>query len=296
MAQGSSHWRRLDRIQDKTFDLYLDNIGKYPLIDAAEEARLARRIRAGNKAALHALVQAHLRFVVKVAKHFTNQGVSLYDLVNAGNIGLIEAAKRFDETRGFRFISYAVWWVRQGMYICLAQTGRIYTVPTQRATARFTLNKAASALAHTLLRDPSAAELADKLGLPLAEVEASLALVNGYESLDEVFSNSDSSTLHDILEDTSIPDPAEKIDQEVLRVTVHAVVASLPPRECLVVTAHYGLDGSSPCTLEMIGELFSPHITREAVRQILEKAKRRIQTRLHVQTLSALTTPKRTAE
>ncbi|MEE8417316.1 MAG: sigma-70 family RNA polymerase sigma factor [candidate division Zixibacteria bacterium] len=262
------------RDEDKSLDLYLREIGETPLINAAEEVKLAKRIKQGDQWALEKLTKANLRFVVSVAKQYQNQGLSLADLINEGNIGLIKAAKRFDETRGFKFISYAVWWIRQAILQSLAEQSRIVRLPLNRVGTLHKIGKISSSLQQEFGRDPSAKEIAKKLSLTEGEVSDTLKISNSHLSLDAPFSVSEDNSLIDILEDEEQPSPDESLLSDSMRVEIEKALNTLSPREALVINLYFGLNHQKPLTLEEIGARFS--LTRERVRQIKEKAIRRL--------------------
>ena len=262
------------RDEDRSLDLYLREIGETPLINAAEEVELAKRIRKGDHKALEKLTKANLRFVVSVAKQYQNQGLSLADLINEGNIGLIKAAKRFDETRGFKFISYAVWWIRQAILQALAEQSRIVRLPLNRVGTLHKIGKVSSSLQQDLGREPSPNEIAKELSLTEGEVSDTLKISNSHLSLDAPFSASEDNSLIDILEDEMQPSPDESLLSESLRVEIEKALDSLTPREAEVINLYFGLNHEKPLTLEEIGARFS--LTRERVRQIKEKAIRRL--------------------
>jgi RNA polymerase primary sigma factor len=262
------------RDEDRSLDLYLREIGETPLINAAEEVELAKRIRKGEQKALEKLTKANLRFVVSVAKQYQNQGLSLADLINEGNIGLIKAAKRFDETRGFKFISYAVWWIRQAILQALAEQSRIVRLPLNRVGTLHKIGKISSILQQDLGREPSPNEIAVELSLTEGEVSDTLKISNSHLSLDAPFSASEDNSLIDILEDEMQPSPDESLLSESLRVEIEKALDSLTPREAEVINLYFGLNHEKPLTLEEIGARFS--LTRERVRQIKEKAIRRL--------------------
>lgn len=262
------------RDEDRSLDLYLREIGETPLINAAEEVELAKRIRKGEQKALEKLTKANLRFVVSVAKQYQNQGLSLADLINEGNIGLIKAAKRFDETRGFKFISYAVWWIRQAILQALAEQSRIVRLPLNRVGTLHKIGKVSSSLQQGLGREPSPIEIAKELSLTEGEVSDTLKISNSHLSLDAPFSASEDNSLIDILEDEMQPSPDESLLTESLRVEIEKALDTLTPREAEVINLYFGLSHEKPLTLEEIGARFS--LTRERVRQIKEKAIRRL--------------------
>ncbi len=270
MAKQSRRYRD----EDRSLDLYLREIGSTPLITAQEEVRLARRIKQGDKRALEKLTKANLRFVVSVAKNYQNQGLSLADLINEGNIGLIKAAKRFDETRGFKFISYAVWWIRQAILQALAEQSRIVRLPLNRVGTLHKIGKISSSLEQTYGRNPSPDEIAKELELSESEVSDTLKISNSHLSLDQPFSVSEDNSLIDILEDEFQPGPDEALLDQSLRVEIEKALDTLTPREAEVINLYFGLNSEKALTLEEIGARFN--LTRERVRQIKEKAIRRL--------------------
>jgi len=262
------------RDEDRSLDLYLKEIGETSLITAAEEVVLAKRIRAGDHTALEKLTKANLRFVVSVAKQYQNQGLSLADLINEGNIGLITAAKRFDETRGFKFISYAVWWIRQAILQALAEQSRIVRLPLNRVGTLHKIGKVSAALEQELGRDPSADEIASQLALTEGEVSDTLKISNSHLSLDAPFSASEDNSLIDVLEDDMQPAPDEELLSDSLKSEIEKALDTLTPREAEVINLYFGLNHEKALTLEEIGARFN--LTRERVRQIKEKAIRRL--------------------
>ncbi|MCI0329489.1 MAG: sigma-70 family RNA polymerase sigma factor [candidate division Zixibacteria bacterium] len=270
MARQSKKYRD----EDRSLDLYLKEIGETPLITAAEEVTLAKLIRAGDQEALEKLTKANLRFVVSVAKQYQNQGLSLADLINEGNIGLIKAAKRFDETRGFKFISYAVWWIRQAILQALAEQSRIVRLPLNRVGTLHKIGKVSAALEQELGRDPSADEIASELSLTEGEVSDTLKISNSHLSLDAPFSTSEDNSLIDVLEDDNQPSPDEELLRDSLRSEIEKALDTLTPREAEVINLYFGLNHEKALTLEEIGARFN--LTRERVRQIKEKAIRRL--------------------
>ncbi len=270
MAKQASKYRD----EDRSLDLYLREIGETPLINAAEEVRLAKKIKLGSKEALEALTKANLRFVVSVAKQYQNQGLSLADLINEGNIGLIKAAKRFDETRGFKFISYAVWWIRQAILQALAEQSRIVRLPLNRVGTLHKIGKISSSLEQGLGRVPSPNEIAMELDLSEVEVSDTLKISNSHLSLDAPFSVSEDNSLIDILEDEFQPAPDEELLDFSLKLEIEKALDTLTPREAEVISLYFGLNHEKALTLEEIGARFS--LTRERVRQIKEKAIRRL--------------------
>jgi len=259
-----------------SLDKYLQEIGRVELITAEEEVQLAKLIRDGDKIALERLTKANLRFVVSVAKQYQNQGLSLSDLINEGNVGLIKAAKRFDEKRGFKFISYAVWWIRQSILQALAEQARIVRLPLNKIGTINKINRAFSTLEQHLERPPSAVELADFLDLTLEEVKQSMQNNGRHVSMDAPLVDGDdsSSSMYDVLPNDSLPGPEKGLMAESLRKEIERSLSTLTSREGDVVRLYFGLNGKYPLTLEEIGERFE--LTRERVRQIKEKAIRRL--------------------
>lgn len=262
------------RDEDRSLDLYLKEIGETALLTRRQEVSLAKRIREGDQAALERMTKANLRFVVSVAKQYQNQGLSLADLINEGNIGLIKAAKRFDETRGFKFISYAVWWIRQAILQSLAEQSRIVRLPLNRVGTLHKIGKVSSSLQQVFGREPTADEIASKLELSAAEVSDTLKISNSHLSLDAPFSTSEDNSLIDVLEDDMQPAPDESLLSDSLRSEIEKALDSLTPREAEVINLYFGLHHEKALTLEEIGVRFS--LTRERVRQIKEKAIRRL--------------------
>ena len=262
------------RDEDRSLDLYLREIGETPLITAQQEVELAKRIKLGDQLALEKLTKANLRFVVSVAKQYQNQGLSLSDLINEGNIGLIKAAKRFDETRGFKFISYAVWWIRQAILQALAEQSRIVRLPLNRVGTLHKIGKISSSLEQEYGREPSPDEIAKELDLSSVEVSDTLKISNSHLSLDAPFSISEDNSLMDVLEDEFQPAPDEDLLTESLKVEIEKALDSLAPREAKVFYLYFGLNTEKALTLEEIGTRFN--LTRERVRQIKEKAIRRL--------------------
>jgi len=259
-----------------SLDKYLLEIGRVDLITPEEEVNLAIRIQGGDKVALEKLTKANLRFVVSVAKQYQNQGLSLSDLINEGNLGLIKAAQRFDEKRGFKFISYAVWWIRQSILQSLAEQARVVRLPLNKIGTINKINKAFSELEQRLERPPSAQELADYLEVSLNDVRQSLENNGRHVSMDAPLINGDesSSSLYDLLPNDSLPGPEKVLLLESLRKEIYRSLSTLTVREGEVVKMYFGLGHKTSLTLEEIGERFD--LTRERVRQIKEKAIRRL--------------------
>jgi RNA polymerase primary sigma factor len=259
-----------------SLDKYLQEIGRVDLITAEEEVELARRIKQGDQAALERLTKANLRFVVSVSKQYQNQGLALPDLINEGNVGLIKAAQRFDETRGFKFISYAVWWIRQSILQALAEQARIVRLPLNKIGTINKINRAFSELEQRFERPPSAEELAEMLDITPEEVKQSLSNSGRHVSMDAPLKEGDdsSSSMLDLMENTDLPGPERDLMQDSLRKEIERSLSTLTLREGDVVRLYYGLGGKAPMTLEEIGIQFD--LTRERVRQIKEKAIRRL--------------------
>jgi RNA polymerase primary sigma factor len=260
--------------EDQSLDKYLQEIGEVSLIDAAEEVRLAKLVKQDDQDALNKLVQANLRFVVSVAKQYQNQGLSLGDLINEGNLGLIKAAKRFDETKGFKFISYAVWWIRQAILQALAEQSRIVRLPLNRVGALHKIGKVSSDLEQNYGREPSAEEIADQLDMSSSEVTDTLKISSRHLSLDAPFQEGEDNRLLDVLEDEVQAPPDEDLFDEALQKEVVKALHTLTDREAEVIRLYFGIGREKPMTLEQIGTRFG--LTRERVRQIKEKAIRRL--------------------
>ena len=257
-----------------SLDKYLQEIGKVDLITADEEVELAQRIKAGDQIALEKLTKANLRFVVSVAKQYQNQGLTLPDLINEGNLGLIKAAKRFDETRGFKFISYAVWWIRQSILQALAEQSRIVRLPLNKIGSINKINKMFAFLEQENERPPSAEEIAKKLDMTVNDVKESMKNSGRHVSMDAPLIEGEDSNLYDVLNSGESPNPDRKLLHESLRIEINRALETLTPREADVVKLYFGLGEHQPMTLEEIGETFD--LTRERVRQIKEKAIRRL--------------------
>ncbi|CAN5117092.1 MAG: sigma-70 family RNA polymerase sigma factor [Gemmatimonadetes bacterium] len=253
-----------------SLDLYLKEISRYPLITRDEEARLARRIREGDQGALETLCRSNLRFVVSVAKKYQNQGVALSDLINEGNVGLIRAAHKFDETKGIKFISYAVWWIRQAILQALAEQSRIVRVPLNRAGTLHRIGRRSNSLLQELGREPSAEEIAKGMDISLEEVRKTLSISQTHLSLDAPLTPGEDNKLLDYLPDDYGPASDETALDGALKRAIMDSLGSLKPRESKILRLYYGLDGNEAMTLEEIGSVLG--ITRERVRQIKEKA------------------------
>jgi RNA polymerase primary sigma factor len=260
---------------NRSLDVYLHEINKTPLLTREQEQELARSIRDGKEGSLDQLVKANLRFVVSIAKQYANQGLSLEDLINEGNLGLIKAAHRFDEKRGFKFISYAVWWIRQAMLQALAEHSRIVRLPLNRAGTLYRIGKASRQLDQKLGRQPTAEEIAKKLGISITEVEDTMHIANTHVSLDDPYSNDkDDNALVDYLTDEHQVLPDEGTYDNALTEDMEKALNTLADREKLILTLYFGLSGRDPLTLEDIGKRLD--LTRERIRQIKEKAIQRL--------------------
>ena len=257
-----------------SLDKYLQEIGKVDLITADEEVELAQLIKAGDQRALEKLTKANLRFVVSVAKQYQNQGLTLPDLINEGNLGLIKAAKRFDETRGFKFISYAVWWIRQSILQALAEQSRIVRLPLNKIGSINKINKMYAFLEQENERPPSPEEIAKKLDMTVNDVKESMKNSGRHVSMDAPLIEGEDSNLYDVLNSGESPNPDRLLLHESLRIEINRALETLTPREADVVKLYFGLGEHQPMTLEEIGETFD--LTRERVRQIKEKAIRRL--------------------
>lgn len=257
-----------------SLDKYLQEIGKVDLLTPEDEIELAIRIKKGDEKALEKLVKANLRFVVSVAKQYQNQGLSLGDLINEGNLGLIKAAKRFDETRGFKFISYAVWWIRQSILQALAEQSRIVRLPLNRVGALNKIGKAYSNLEQEFEREPSAQELAQELDMDISEITDALRVSGRHVSMDAPFAQGEDNRLLDVLSNEEVPSPDHSLMNESLKKEIERALSTLTDREAEVIKLYFGLNGEHSLTLEEIGEKFN--LTRERVRQIKEKAIRRL--------------------
>jgi RNA polymerase primary sigma factor len=260
--------------ESQSLDKYLQEIGKVDLLTPEEEITLAVNIKKGDSGALEKLTKANLRFVVSVAKQYQNQGLSLGDLINEGNLGLIKAAKRFDETRGFKFISYAVWWIRQSILQALAEQSRIVRLPLNRVGALNKIGKAYSNLEQEFEREPNASELANELDMDVTEISDTLKISGRHVSMDAPFAHGEENSLLDVMENEDQPSPDNTLISESLKVEIESALSTLSERETEVIRLYYGLNKEHSLTLEEIGEKFN--LTRERVRQIKEKAIRRL--------------------
>ena len=257
-----------------SLDLYLKEISEHPLIDREQEVVLAGRIRDGDQEAVKQLVAANLRFVVSVARRYRNQGVSIPDLVNEGNVGLMRAARKFDETKGVRFISYAVWWIRQAMLQAIAEQSRIVRVPIGRVDRANLVARKARLLSQSLGREATADEIAAELELPLEQIMESLSVRFSYLSLDAPVADDEDTSLVDLIPDSTGESPHEAAQRQALKEVLESSLTHLPEREATVLRLYFGLDGEDPKTLEFIGQRFG--VSRERVRQIKDRALTRL--------------------
>lgn len=266
--------KQITNRESQSLDKYLQEIGKVDLISAEVEVELAKRIREGDQIALEKLTKANLRFVVSVAKQYQNNGLTLGDLINEGNLGLIKAAKRFDEKRGFKFISYAVWWIRQSIMQALAEQSRIVRLPLNRVGSLTKISKTFAELEQKYQREPSADEVAEAIGITTDEVLANLRVAGRHVSVDAPFAQGEDGSLLDVLADTNESNPEQKLLNDSLTKEVQRALATLTTRESEVIGLYFGLNQNASMTLEEIGEKYN--LTRERVRQIKEKATRRL--------------------
>ncbi|MEM9416938.1 MAG: RNA polymerase sigma factor RpoD/SigA [Bacteroidota bacterium] len=261
--------KQITNRESQSLDKYLQEIGKVDLLTADEEVALAKRIKAGDKKALEKLTKANLRFVVSVAKQYQNQGLSLSDLINEGNTGLIKSAQRFDETRGFKFISYAVWWIRQSILQALAEQSRIVRLPLNRVGSLNKISRTFSQLEQKYEREPTTEELAEVLDVTVNEVNDTMKVSGRHVSVDAPFVQGEENSLLDVLENNSDEKPDDELMNDSLRKEIQRSLATLTEREADVILLYFGLGGNHPMTLEEIGARFQ--LTRERVRQIKEK-------------------------
>lgn len=266
--------KQFTKRESQSLDKYFNDIGKVSLLTPEQEVELAIKIKEGDAEALEKLTKANLRFVVSVAKQYQSQGLSLGDLINEGNVGLIKAAKRFDETRGFKFISYAVWWIRQSIMQALAEQSRIVRLPLNRVGALNKIGKAYSTLEQEYEREPSPEELAKELHMDVEDVSEAMTLSAKHLSMDAPFASNEENRLLDVLENEDLPSPDTTLMSESLKEEVGRALSKLAEREAEVIRLYFGFETDEPLTLEEIGERFN--LTRERVRQIKEKAIRRL--------------------
>jgi len=268
-----------------SLDKYLHEIGKVELISAEEEVELACRIKNGDIKALDKLIRANLRFVVSVSKQYQNQGLCLPDLINEGNLGLIKAAQRFDETRGFKFISYAVWWIRQSILQALAEQSRIVRLPLNKIGSINKINKTFADLEQKYEREPSVQEIAEVLEMVPDDVKEALKSAGRHVSMDAPITQDEETTLYDVILSKDSPSPDKSLLTDSLRKEIERVLSTLTYRESNIIRLYFGLNGKPPHTLEEIGEEFS--LTRERVRQIKEKAIKRLKNATRCKLLKA---------
>jgi len=271
--------------QNQSLDNYLQEIGKVPLLSPQEEIHLARRIKKNDQEALEKLTKANLRFVVSVAKQYQNQGLTLGDLINEGNLGLLRAAKRFDVTRGFKFISYAVWWIRQSILQALAEQTRVVRLPLNRVGEINRIGKAFRNLEQEYEREPSVREIAEELEMIPFQVSDTLKISGRHLSMDAPFNQGEDNKLLDVIQNDHHPSPDSNLMQESLKNEINRALSILTKRESKIVKLYFGFEQDHPLTLEEIGELLS--LTRERIRQIKEKAIKRLR---HVSRSHALRT------
>ena len=260
--------------ESKSLDKYLQDISKIDLITAQEEVELAQRIKKGDHLALEQLTKANLRFVVSVAKQYQNQGLTLPDLINEGNLGLVKAAQRFDETRGFKFISYAVWWIRQSILQALAEQARVVRLPLNKIGTINRIKKTFSYLEQAHERPPSAEEIAKELDMTITEVKQSMNNIGQHVSMDAPLKEGETSSLYDVLNSNESPKPDKDLMNQSLNTEINRALDTLSPREADIVRLYYGIGEEPSMTLEEIGSAFD--LTRERVRQIPEKAIRKL--------------------
>jgi len=266
--------KQITNRESASLDKYLLEIGKVDLLTPEEEVELAKKIKSGDHLALEKLTKANLRFVVSVAKQYQNQGLTLGDLINEGNLGLIKAAQRFDETRGFKFISYAVWWIRQSILQALAEQSRIVRLPLNRVGSLNKVNRTFTELEQKFEREPSPQEVSDHLDMDIMEVKEAIKVSGRHLSMDAPFASGEETNLFDILENELELPPDNTLITESLKKEIKRALDTLTQRESDVITYYFGLEESNSLTLEEIGEKFG--LTRERVRQIKEKAIRRL--------------------
>ena len=267
--------KQLTNREITSLDKYLQEIGRLEMISPEEEVLLAQKIKQGDQSALEKLTKANLRFVVSVSKQYQNQGMSLPDLINEGNLGLIKAAQRFDETRGFKFISYAVWWIRQSILQALAEQSRIVRLPLNKIGSLNKIKKAYAKLEQEYERTPNPEEVALELDLTDQEVRESLRHSGKHLSMDAPLASDEDNTMYDFMRSEETTTPEADLLYESLRIEINRAISTLTPKEADILKMFFGLEGYPPMTLDEIGEQFD--LTRERVRQIKEKAIRRLQ-------------------
>lgn len=266
--------KQITNRESQSLDKYLQEIGRVDLITGDVEVELAKRIREGDQVALEKLTKANLRFVVSVAKQYQSNGLTLGDLINEGNLGLIKAAKRFDEKRGFKFISYAVWWIRQSIMQALAEQSRIVRLPLNRVSSLSKISQTFSDLEQKFQREPSTDEIAEVIGVTTEEVLANLKVSGRHVSMDAPFSQGEDGSLLDVLSDVNESNPEKQLMTDSLTQEVQRAISTLTRREADVIELYFGLNNNRSMTLEEIGEKLN--LTRERVRQIKEIATRRL--------------------
>ena len=266
--------KQLTNREITSLDKYLQEIGRLEMLSPEGEVQLAQRIKAGDRIALEKLTKANLRFVVSVAKQYQNQGMSLPDLINEGNLGLIKAAQRFDETRGFKFISYAVWWIRQSILQALAEQSRIVRLPLNKISSLNKITKTYAQLEQKYERAPNAGELAEELDMPLAEVSENLRNSGKHLSMDAPLASDEENNMYDYMKNDDGSTPESELMYESLKTEINRAISTLSPKEGDIIKMFFGLEGYPPMTWDEIGEKFD--LTRERVRQIKEKAIRRL--------------------
>ncbi len=277
--------KQITNRENYSLDKYLQEIGRVDLITAEEEIELSKKIKKGDQEALDKLTKANLRFVVSVAKQYQNQGIELSDLINEGNIGLIKAAKRFDETRGFKFISYAVWWIRQAILQALAEQSRIVRLPLNRVGSLNKVAKTAFKLEQEYEREPTDGELSDELEISTDEINDTMKISGRHVSINSPFSQGEDGSLLDVLEDDSEDKPDNELINESLVAEVRRILCTLEERESKILILFFGLNGEQPSTLEEIG--LKLNLTRERVRQIKEKVIKKLRKPLYNQNLKS---------
>jgi RNA polymerase primary sigma factor len=266
--------KQITNRESRSFDRYLSEISRLPMVSAEEEVFLAQRIKDGDEIALARLINANLRFVVSVAKQYQNMGLKLDDLINEGNYGLVKAAQKFDEKRGFKFISYAVWWIRQSIIAAIADQSRIVRLPLNKIADIKKINHASSILEQQYNRDPTEYELADYLHIEASEIESIMSVSKWHISMDTPFSDNEESSLMDVMEDKNSIDPMENLINQSLSSEVQSLLIYLNEREKEVIRLFYGLNGEKAMTLEEIGDKFD--LSRERIRQIKDGALRKL--------------------
>lgn len=268
--------KQITNRETASLDKYLQEIGKEPLISAEEEVKLAQKIKQGDPSALEKMVKSNLRFVVSVSKQYQNQGLSLPDLINEGNLGLIKAARRFDETRGFKFISYAVWWIRQSILQALAEHARLVRLPLNKIGVLNKINRTFSNLEQNFEREPTPDEISEELHISIQDVEKSIKSNLRHVSMDAPIPGADDEdrNMYDVLSQNQNEDPSHNLIKESLRNEIQRSLSTLSSREKDILNCYYGLNGKQPLTLEEIAEIFG--LTRERVRQLREKGIRRL--------------------